>query len=87
MRMKEFKSYLLKLYDTKIKEREQERGSGVYLAENISFYYTLVGEILLIQKLFNQLGIKYKEYCPYETEEDDDKFNYFGSVGEIGTKK
>ena len=69
--------------------REKTRGCGVYLAENISFYYMTIGEISTLQRIGGLIGVDKKllDYDPYETEEDDQKFNYCASVGEIGEKE
>lgn len=84
--IKEFKKYLKYLLETEIKNREDERGSGVYLAENMQSYDFKCANILLLQRLLEKLGVKVEDYDPFEKEEDDNKFNYWGSIGEIGVK-
>lgn len=84
--MKDFKIYIKSLLNTVIQKREKTRGTGVYLSENIDDYYINVGEILLLQKICMEIGINIEQYDPYETEEDDNKYNYCGALGEIGGK-
>lgn len=84
--MKEFKKYIKSLLNDAVQKREKARGTGVYLAENIDRYYTNVGEILLLQKICKEIGINIEQYNPYETEEDDNKYNYCGAAGAIGIK-
>lgn len=85
--IKDLKEYLKSLLETEIKHRENSRGTGVFLAENIQNYYFQCAEILLLQRLLEELGVKIEDYNPYETDEDDKKFNYWGSVGPIGEKE
>lgn len=85
--IKDLKEYLKSLLETEINTRENERGTGVFLAENIQDYYFQCAEIRLLQRILEKLGVKVEDYDPYETEEDDNKFNYWGSVGAIGVKK
>ena len=85
--IKDLKKYLKCLLETEIKHRENSRGSGVFLAENMQSYYFQCAEILLLQRLLKELGVKVEDYDPYETNEDDDKYNYWGSAGPIGVKE
>lgn len=84
--IKDLKEYLKCLLETEIKHRENSRGTGVFLAENIQNYYFQCAEICLLQRLLKELGVKVEDYDPCETDEDDNKFNYCGSVGAIGVK-
>ena len=84
--IKDLKKYLKNLLATEIRHRENERGSGVYLAENIDRYYFQCAEIRLLQRILKELGVKVEDYDPYEIEEDDDKYNYCGAIGVIGVK-
>lgn len=84
--MKEFKVYIKSLLNSAIQQREKTRGTGVYLAENMDSYYINVGEIFLLQRICKNIGLIIDEYNPFETEEDDDKFNYCGASGAIGQK-
>lgn len=85
--IKNLKIYLKDLLETEIKQRENSRGTGVFLAENMQRYDFQCAEIRLLQQILKKLGVKVEEYDPYETDEDDNKFNYWGSVGAIGVKK
>lgn len=82
--IKDLKIYLKELLEKEIQNRESSRGTGVLLAENIQHYDFQCAEILLLQRLLKKLGVKVKDYDPFETEEDDNKFNYWGAVGPIG---
>lgn len=82
--IKALKIYLKELLEKEIQNRESSRGTGVLLAENIQHYDFQCAEILLLQRLLKKLGVKVKNYDPFETEEDDNKFNYWGAVGPIG---
>lgn len=82
--IKDLKIYLKELLEKEIQNRESSRGTGVLLAENIQHYDFQCAEILLLQRLLKKLGVKVKNYDPFETEEDDNKFNYWGAVGPIG---
>lgn len=79
--IKEYLKYLLK---NEIRHRESERGTGVFLAENIQRYYFQCAEILLLQTLLKKLGVKVEDYDPFETDTDDNTYNYCGSAGAIG---
>ena len=85
--IKDLKKHLKCLLETEIKNRENSRGTGVFLAENMQNYYFQCAEIRLLQRLLKELGVKVEDYDPYETDEDDNKFNYWGSVGPIGVKE
>ena len=82
--IKDLKIYLKELLENGIKYRESQRGTGVYLSENIQRYDFQCAEILLLQRLLKKLGVKVEDYDPYETDTDDSKFNYLGAVGPIG---
>ena len=84
--IKDLKEYLKYLLNNEIRHREKERGIGVFLAENIQRYDFQCAEILLLQRLLKKLGVKVENYNPYETDEDDDRYNYWGSAGPIGVK-
>ena len=84
--IKDLKRYLKCLLETEIKHRENSRGTGVFLAENIQNYYFQCAEIHLLQRLLKELGVKVEDYNPYETDEDDNKYNYCSSAGLIGVK-
>ena len=82
-----FKKYIKELLEENQERRNSERGTGVYLAENIGSYYMLVGNILLLQSIAEHFKIPYDtNYSPFETETDDEQFNYWGAVGPIGRK-
>ena len=85
--IKDLKEYLKYLLETEIKHRENSRGIGVFLAENMQNYYFQCAEIRLLQKLLKELGVKIEDYDPYETDEDDNKYNFWGSAGPIGVKE
>ena len=85
--IKDLKSYLKELLEKEIQTRESSRGTGVFLGENIQHYDFQCAEILLLQRLLKKLGVKVEEYDPFETDEDDNKFNYCGAVGPIGVKQ
>ena len=85
--IKDLKEYLKYLLETQIQHRENSRGTGVFLDEDINNYYFQCSEIRLLQRLLKKLGVKVEDYSPYETDEDDNKFNYCGSVGSIGVKE
>lgn len=80
--IKDLKIYLKELLEKEIQNRESSRVTGVLLAENIQHYDFQCAEILLLQRLLKKLGVK--NYDPFETEEDDNKFNYWGAIGLIG---
>ena len=82
--IKDLKTYLKELLEKEIQYRESSRGTGVFLGENIQHYDFQCAKILLLQRLLKKLGVKVEEYDPFETEEDDNKFNYCGAVGPIG---
>ena len=84
--MNDFIKYIKFLLNDAVQKREKARGTGVYLAENIDRYYMNVGEILLLQKICKEIGINIEQYNPYETEEDDNKYNYCSAAGAIGIK-
>ena len=84
--IKDLKEYLKYLLNNEIRRREKERGIGVFLAENIQRYDFQCAEILLLQRLLKKLGVKVEDYDPFETDEDDDRYNYWGSAGPIGVK-
>ena len=84
--IKDLKEYLKYLLNNEIRHREKERGIGVYLAENIQRYDFQCAEILLLQRLLKKLGVKVEDYDPFETDEDDNKYNYCGSTGPVGVK-
>lgn len=85
--IKDLKIYIKYLLDFAIKRREEERGTGVYLAENIERYAHHCAEIMLLQRICKKLGLKIDDYDPFEIEEDDNKFNYWGALGAIGVKQ
>lgn len=85
--IKDLKEYLKYMLETEIKHRENSRGTGVFLDENMQNYYFQCAEILLLQRLLKELGVKVEDYNPYETYEDDNKYNYWGSAGQIGVKE
>ena len=82
--IKDLKIYLKELLEKEIQNRESSRGIGVFLDENIQHYDFQCAKILLLQRLLEKLGVKVENYNPFETEEDDNKFNYCGAVGPIG---
>ena len=84
--IKSLKEYLKYLLNNEIQHREKERGIGVFLAENIQRYDFQCAEILLLQRILKKLGVKVEDYDPFETDEDDDRYNYWGSAGPIGVK-
>lgn len=87
MRINDVKRYIKELLEEKQKQRDSTRGSGVYLGENIGAYYMLVGEILLLQNMAEDFKIPYDaNYSPFETDIDDEQFNYWGVAGAIGRK-
>ena len=85
--IKDLKSYLKELLEKEIQNRESSRGTGVLLSENIQHYDFQCAEILLLQRLLKKLGVKVENYDPFETEEDDNKFNYCSTIGSIGVKR
>ena len=85
--IKDLKSYLKELLEKEIQTRESSRGTGVFLGENIQHYDFQCAKILLLQRLLEKLGVKVEEYDPFETDEDDNKFNYCGASGPIGVKQ
>ena len=85
--IKDLKIQLKELLEKEVQNRESSRGTGVFLAENIQHYDFQCAEILLLQRLLKKLGVKIEEYDPFETDEDDNKFNYCGAVGLIGVKQ
>ena len=85
--IKDLKTYLKELLEKEIQNRESSRGTGVFLAERIQYYDFQCAEILLLQRLLKKLGVKVEEYDPFETEEDDNNFNYCGAAGSIGVKQ
>ena len=85
--IKDLKTYLKELLEKEIQTRESSRGTGVFLGENIQHYDFQCAKILLLQRLLEKLGVKVEEYDPFETEEDDNKFNYCGAAGSIGVKQ
>ena len=85
--IKELKIYLKELLEKEVQNRESSRGTGVFLAENIQHYDYQCAKVLLLQRLLKKLGVKIEEYDPFETDEDDNKFNYCGAVGPIGVKQ
>lgn len=85
--IKELKKYVLERRKEIIKNRDECRGTGVYLAENMGPYYIQIGEFYEIEKFCELLQLKVEPYDPYETEEDDEQFNYWGSLGKIGPVK
>lgn len=87
MNIKELKKYVLERRKDIIKSRDCSRGTGVYLGENIGAYYMQVGEFFEIEKLCTLLNLKVESYDPFETEEDDERFNYWGAYGAIGIKE
>lgn len=88
MNIKKLKQIITEKLEEAIECRENTRGCGVYLAENIGSYYLSIGEISTLQEIGELVGVdsKLREYDPYETEEDDKKYNYCGALGEIGRK-
>ena len=70
-----------------IKNRDKCRGTGVYLAENMGSYYIQIGEFYEIENFCRLLQLKVEPYDPFETDEDDEQFNYWGSLGKIGPVK
>lgn len=85
--IKDLKEYLKYLLENEIRHRENSRGTGVFIDENMQNYYFQCAEIFLLQRLLKELGVKVEDYDPYETDEDDNKYNYWGSIGQIGVKK
>ena len=85
--IKDLKIYLKELLEKEVQNRESSRGTGVFLAENIQHYDYQCAKVLLLQRLLKKLGVKVEEYNPFETDEDDNKFNYWGAVGPIGVKQ
>ena len=69
--IKDLKIYLKELLEKEVQNRESSRGTGVFLAERIQHYNFQCAEI----------------HDPFETYEDDNKFNYCGAVGHIGVKQ
>lgn len=88
MNIKELKQIITEKLEIAINHREKTRGCGVYLAENIGYYYLSIGEISTLQDIGELVGVdrKLRDYDPYETDEDDEKYNYCGALGEIGRK-
>lgn len=84
--IKDLKIYLKELLEKEIQNRENNRSTGVFLAENIQQYDFQCAEIFLLQRLLKKLGVKVEDYNPFETDEDDDKYNYWSSAGPIGAK-
>ena len=84
--IKDLKIYLKELLEKEVQNRESNRGTGVFLAERIQHYDFQCAKILLLQRLLKKLGVKVEEYDPFETEEDDNKYNYCGSAGPVGGK-
>lgn len=89
MRIKELRKFITEKLKVEISYRDKCRGSGVYLAENIGNYYMSVDKILTLQAIGKLIGVDENllNYDPRETEEDDDKFNYCGGIGQIGRKE
>ena len=85
--IKDLKIYLKERLEKEVQNRESSRGTGVLLAERIQHYDFQCAEILLLQRLLKKLGVKVEEYDPFETDEDDNRFNYCGAVGPIGVKQ
>ena len=85
--IKDLKIYLKELLEKEVQNRESSRGTGVFLGENIQHYDFQCAKILLLQRLLKKLGVKVEEYDPFETEEDDNKFNYCSTIGPIGVKR
>ena len=85
--IKDLKTYRKEQLEKEMQTRESSRGTGVFLGENIQHYDFQCAKILLLQRLLEKLGVKVEEYDPFETEEDDNKFNYCGAVGSIGVKQ
>ena len=85
--IKDLKIYLKELLEKEVQNRESSRGTGVFLAENIQHYDYQCAKVLLLQRLLKKLGVKVEEYDPFETDEDDNKFNCCGAVGPIGVKQ
>ena len=86
MNLKQIKQYILNRRKEIIRNRDRCRGTGVYLAENIDSYYVQIGQFYEIDGLCKLLNLDVEPYNPYETEEDDNKFNYCGGIGSIGIK-
>lgn len=51
------------------------------LGENIQHYDFQCAKILLLQRLLKKLGVKVENYDPFEIDEDDNKFNYWSTIG------
>ena len=85
--IKDLKIYLKELLEKEIQNRESSSGTGVFLSERIQHYDFQCAEILLLQRLLKKLGVEVEEYDPFETDEDDNKFNYCDAVGPIGVKQ
>ena len=85
--IKELKKYVLERRKEIIKNRDECRGTGVYLAENMGSYYIQIGEFYEIENFCRLLQLKVEPYDPFETDEDDEQFNYWGSLGKIGPVK
>lgn len=88
MNIKELKRIITEKLKEDIAYRDKTRGTGVFLAENIGAYYASVGRILILQNIGSLIGMNKKllDYTPFETAEDDEKFNYCGAISEIGRK-
>lgn len=84
MTVNEIKEYILKRRNEIIKDRDDTRGSGVYLSENIMNYFIQIGEFYEIDRLCAFLGLTVESYNPYEKDEDDLQFNYCGASGAFG---
>lgn len=82
--IRDFKKYILRMRKDCIKKRESTRGTGVFLAENIDSYYMNIGEFLCMEEICKVLGLDVEHYSPWETEDDDSKFNYCGGLSKIG---
>ena len=86
--IKDLKLYLKHLLETEIQHRENDRGTGVFLAENIGSYYCSVGAIHALQDVGRLVGIDEKllSYNPDETEENDTNYDYWNN-SQIGMKE
>lgn len=86
MNIKKLKEIITEELKSEISYRECSRGGGVYLAEKIDSYYITVSNIQTLQSIGKLVGVDKKllDYSPWETEEDDNKFNYCGALDEIG---
>lgn len=84
--IKDLKIYLKELLETAISDREDCCGIWGYFAEKMQKYYSQCAKIHLLQKILKMLGVNVENYGPYETDEYDNRFNYWWTRGGIGVK-